>query len=220
MLAVVISFTMILPVMAQDGLLPEKTDQTETEPDEPQKELMPEEELLNAAALSDPVLPQSEQLAALVTELVVQVTTEEMTVGEQVRACYDYLVDTVSYGSHMARLDTPLGDTTCRSIYAAYGEIEGFGAVALTAKKGMCNAYAAAFIMMVRSLGLDARLARGWTGSAHGGYAYHEWAEIRIDGTTYVFDPQLEQDLAGSGLAPYTVFGKTYAQLGSRYRLK
>lgn len=140
-----------------------------------------------------------------------------LTTYDKAIICYDYLIDTVRYGSHVANMNATVGKTTCRSIYNAYGEVEGFGAVALTAKTGMCNAYASAFIMMARKLGLDAYLVKGSTRSGRGGYAYHEWAEIELEGQVFVFDPQLDQSLENQGLGSRIIFGRTYAEIPGRY---
>lgn len=177
-----------------------------------------QEEILNEAQLS-PTDAQSDILDEYVDELLGELVRSEMTTEEKVRTCYDYLVENVQYGSHTRYLSTQIGDTgvSCNEIYANYGEIEGFGAVALTAEVGMCNAYASAFILMTRALGLDSHLVEGSTGSARGGYAYHKWAEVDIEGTTYVFDPQLEQSLQKHGLPAYSVFCKTYDQIPGRY---
>jgi len=175
------------------------------------------EDILNYAALN-PTAPRSEALDAYLEELLFSLLDEDMDTYEQVKACYDYLVANVRYGSHMGQLGTPVANgVTCRDIYNTYGEVEGFGAVALTAHKGMCNAYASAFILMAREIGLNAYLVKGYTRSAGGGYAYHEWAEMEIDGQVYVFDPQLEQDLRRAGLPRYSVFFKTYDEVGGRY---
>lgn len=173
-------------------------------------------EIINAAEL-EPAAPQSAELDAYLDELLSAILDEDMDTYEQVKACYDYLVDNVRYGSHMRYLNTPIGGATCGDIYYNYGEVEGFGAVALTAGRGMCNAYSAAFILMTRKLGLDAYLVEGSTRGSGGGYSYHKWCEINIDGTAYVFDPQLEQDLSASGLSAYTVFCRTYDQIPGRY---
>ena len=140
-----------------------------------------------------------------------------MTTYEKVVACYDYLTDNMRYGSSMYHLNVPLGDTTCADIFYTYGEVDGFGAVALTSNYGLCNGYAAGFILLTRAIGLDADLVTGQTRSAGGGYAYHKWAEITIDGTAYAFDPQLDQSYAQKGLGEYSNFCKTYEQINGRY---
>lgn len=177
------------------------------------------ETVINQAYL-EPVEPRSPDLAIYLDEVMADLINDEMSTYEQVKACYDYLVDTVSYGSHTSVMGTLVNNSvSCRSIYSNYGEVEGYGAAVLTAKKGMCNAYASGFILMAREIGLDAYLVKGSTKGAGGGYVYHEWAEVLIDGTPYIFDPQLEQNLVSSGLAPYTVFCVTYDQVPGRYSL-
>lgn len=190
----------------------------ETDRETPRKAETPESALLNQAALGEPQSPSSQALDQLVSSLMDGIVTDEMTTYDKVRACYDYVTDHTSYGNHMAYMSTPIGGGTCWDVYQSYGDVEGFGAVALTAGKGMCNAYASAFILMARRLGLDARLVKGYTLSGGGSYAYHEWAEVVIDGMPYVFDPQLDQDLTKSGLPAYSAFCKSYAALGKRYQ--
>ncbi len=174
------------------------------------------QEVLDGAEL-EPQSLQSEELGELVEETMDELCDEEMGTYDKVAACYDYLVENMSYGNQMRYLNVEAGDTTCADIYYDCGEVEGFAAVALTSKVGYCNGYASALIVMLRTLGIDARLVEGETGSANGGYAYHKWAEADIGGTTYLFDPQLEQDLTAAGLPAYSVFCKTYGEVGDRY---
>lgn len=195
----------------------EEADRTAEEKtkEEPPAEGTPQA-VLTAAELS-PASCQSAQLQELVDGVLDEIIEDDMDIYEKVKACYDYVSSTVSYGSHMRNLSTAVGDTTCADIYSRYGEIEGFGAVALSAKTGMCNAYASAFLLLIRPLGLNGHLVAGQTGRAGGGYTYHEWAEISIEDEAYLFDPQLEQDLTAAGLPAYTVFCKTYDEVPGRY---
>lgn len=174
--------------------------------------------LMNAQVLTS-TPSASPELDAYLDELLATLITEDMDTYTKVKTCYDYLVDNMRYGSHTAGLGTMVNGVSCRSIYSQYGDVEGFGAVALTTKQGMCNAYSAAFCLMVRKIGLKADLVSGTTKGAGGSYVYHEWAEMELDGVKYVFDPQLEQSLSKySVFGDYTVFYKTYEQVGSRYR--
>lgn len=179
------------------------------------KQSNPKADILNSAEL-DPQEPQSPDLAAYLDELMPELINDDMDTYEKIKACYDYVKNNTKYGSHLANLDAKIGDTTCRAIDRKYGSVEGYGAVALVARVGMCNAYASAFILMARKIGLDAYLVTGSTKS-RGGYAYHEWCEIKIGGTAYVFDPQLDQSLKKSGLKEYLVFCATYDQISGRY---
>lgn len=179
--------------------------------------LAAERTLLNAAELA-PEVTGVDALDTLVAATMDSVITDDMDTFDKVKACYDYLLDNMSYAASTAYLGTKVGDTTCNAIYTANGEVDGFGAVALAANKGLCNGYSAGFILMARRLGLSAKLVEGSTLGGGGGYAYHKWTEIVLDDVTYVFDPQLDQDVESWGLPAYTCFAKTYDQLGRRYR--
>ncbi len=67
------------------------------------------------------------------------------------------------------------------SWYAQYG---------FTNKKGNCFVMAGTFYYMAKELGYDAHQITGYVPSSHGGMTIHSWVEIVINGTTYVFDPQ------------------------------
>lgn len=172
--------------------------------------------ILNSAKLA-PKAAASGDLNGLAQAVMDEILTDEMSTYEKVTACYDYLLENMSYGSQMRYLNVSAGDTTCSSIYYTYGEVEGFASVAFTSNVGMCNGYASAFIVMANAIGLDAHLVEGSTASARGGYAYHKWAEVDIGDETYIFDPQLDQDLSKAGLPAYSVFCKTYDQVPGRY---
>lgn len=161
--------------------------------------------------------PGCNELDLFLEDLMAEVVSEDMTTYQQVKACYDYIVDNTRYGSHMQYASTMIGDVSCRQIIRNYGTIEGYGAITLKSKIGYCNAYASAFILMVEKVGLDARLVKGTTRGAGGYQVQHQWAEIDIDGVTYLFDPQLEQNLTSAGLGTYNVFCKTYDQVPGRY---
>lgn len=200
----------------EDLVIDIEAEEEETPAAQPQLNANPRVALMNNVPLR-PTSPRSNDLDMYLDSLMATIINDNMSTYGQVKASYDYLVSTMRYGSHMAGMGAPIGSVTARNIYSQYGEVEGYGAVALATKQGMCNAYSSAFILMARKIGLDARLVKGSTKGAGGGYVAHQWAEIVIDGVPYVFDPQLEQDLRRAGLPQYTVFFATYDQIPGRY---
>ncbi|MDR2655759.1 MAG: hypothetical protein LBC56_06770 [Oscillospiraceae bacterium] len=171
------------------------------------------ENLLNSVPLA-PTAPQSADLNEYLDWLVPQITQGKTSAYEKLLACYNYIVLNTKYGSHMAGLYAQVGGATCRGIYSNHGETEGFGAVALITHVGMCNAYAAAFILMARKVGLqDIYLEEGYFVNRSGRYNYHKWAEAKINGQLYVFDPQVEQNMS----ALYNNFCRLYSELPGRY---
>ena len=71
-------------------------------------------------------------------------------------------------------------------------------------REGICYDYAAVFAVMARYLGFEAFVHTGYfvfeagygTGSGH-----HGWAEVRIDGVNYIFDPQRDYRMSANGTA-------------------
>ena len=64
-------------------------------------------------------------------------------------------------------------------------------------------------------IGLDSAYVSGSTHASGGGYTGHNWVEVYIGGQTYVFDPQVEDNISGGGT--YQRFCKTYAQVPGKY---
>lgn len=177
-----------------------------------------EQRVLNSVSLN-PRQSQSEEVEDLVSRKVSELTTPDMDTYHKMKACFDYLTKNMVYSSAYRYMDTVIDDSvTCGDVYRQYGEVEGTGAVALTTNRGQCDGYSAAFLLMARQIGLEGRLVDGMTRRRGGGYTYHKWAEIDLNGQTYVFDPQIEQTLARIGSYPeYYVFCKTYDEVPGRY---
>lgn len=55
--------------------------------------------------------------------------------------------------------------------------------------KGNCYSFSAAFCLLARQLGLPAYTVVGGLGRTN---SPHGWVEIPLDGTNYMFDPQLD----------------------------
>lgn len=91
-------------------------------------------------------------------------------------------------------------------------------------KKGYCEHYASAMVLMLRHLGIQARIVTGFLGgdrNAYGGYLIvrqsdaHSWVEARIDGQWRRFDPTPAVALQRAG--GYTLFWDSVKMKWSRY---
>ena len=138
----------------------------------------------------------------IVWQTLNQITTEDMTTCEKVRACYDYLVDTCTYGDNVLRLDFPEDNGTAR----AYGMLVGH--------VGACDDYSCAFAALTRAIGLNCYTVYGQTARADGGYTGHIWCVIAVDGVEYVFDPQIDDNI---GANVYYRFCMTYDETPGSY---
>lgn len=84
--------------------------------------------------------------------------------------------------------------------------------------KGTCNNYTAQFMLIMRALGYEANYFSGETRKAGGGYTGHAWCEVKINGTNYIFDTQVEDNVAEQkGKIIYLYFCKTEAEMSERY---
>ena len=165
--------------------------------------------LLNSVKLS-PRSTDFEPLDELVESTLNKITKDDMTTYEKVKACYDFLINECSYGSNEALYDYieyyffGYANEVC-----AYGMLKGH--------VGVCDDYAAAFAALTTAIGLDCSIVTGTTSKAGGGYTAHAWCVITIDGTEYVFDPQVEDNIAKGGAIQYLRFCKKYEEVPGKY---
>lgn len=159
------------------------------------------EYLLNNAELY-PTETGADYCDEVVQATLAQITTDDMSTYDKVKACYDYLVDTCSYGDNVLRLDFPEANGTAR----AYGMLVGH--------VGACDDYSSAFAALTRAIGLNCYTVYGQTARADGGYTGHIWCVIAIDDVEYVFDPQIDDNI---GADVYYRFCVTYDETPGSY---
>ena len=157
--------------------------------------------LLNNAELY-PTATGAEYCDEIVQETLAQITTDDMSTYDKVLACYNYLIDTCTYGDNVLRLDFEEVNATAR----AYGMLVGH--------VGACDDYSCAFAALTRAIGLNCYTVYGQTARANGGYTGHIWCVINIDGVEYVFDPQIDDNIGGSS---YYRFCVTYDETPDTY---
>lgn len=78
-----------------------------------------------------------------------------------------------------------------------------------------CYGFAAAFYYLALYKGYDAKLVSGKVPRRSGGLASHGWVEIKMNGTTYVFDPDLQRQYPS-----HKFYKVTYANAPLRYHKK
>lgn len=168
------------------------------------------EALLNAASLK-PVRTNCPKLDDRVDAIFAQIHKAGMSTYEKVKACYDYLVKNGTY-SYENSVISP----TEKILYDSgldYSLVSLAYSI-LTSNKGVCDHFSAAFVVMTRAIGLESYFVGGQVSRKGGGYTGHAWVNIKLNGTYYVFDPQVQQN---NPQAPYYYFCKTDAQLGKTY---
>ena len=161
--------------------------------------------VLNSAQLT-PTMTGFEPCDRIVLDTLSRIITPEMTTYEKVLTCYDWLIDNCRYGDNVNRL---------KYINESYGGGRACGM--LEGHVGACDDYSCAFAAMTRALGLNCYTIYGQTSRASGGYTGHIWCVININGVEYVFDPQVEDNIAKGGEVYYYRFCKTYDEVYENY---
>jgi len=163
------------------------------------------ESVLNSAQLT-PTLTGFEPCDRMVLYTLERMITPDMSTAAKVQACYDWLVVHCSYGDNINRLPY---------VEEAYGP--GRAAGMLEGCIGACDDYSCAFAAMTRAIGLNCYTVYGQTSRADGGYTGHIWCVIKVDGVEYVFDPQVEDNIARGSDIQYYRFCKTYDEVRENY---
>lgn len=118
---------------------------------------------------------------AKIYEYVYQVYDQ---VGRDLNKCYWWVVNNLNYQTLTIHLTPPTGYTRSEN-YALYG---------FQNKKGNCYVYAATFYYLAKGLGYDCSYIEGQVGMASGGYGPHGWVAIYSNGSTYICDPEAQDE--------------------------
>ena len=177
--------------------------------------------LLNSAPLK-PTITNFAPCDNAVHRTLVQITNNSMSTYEKVKACYDYLINTCSYGNKVRNytfVDGVLSNSSYRITLDDFNNNRGpYNAyVMLEEHVGVCDDYSCAFAALVRAIGLNCYTIGGLTSKASGGMTPHLWTVIKINGKEYVFDPQIDDNIAKGGRIGYYRFCKTYAEVSGSY---
>ena len=167
---------------------------------------------LRAALDALPLTPQNTgitEIDAYLDQVLALITTPEMDTHDKLKSCYDYLITAISYG---------MSDNYWQYVWT-YGDY-GRGYIAMTEGLGVCDDYSSAFCMLANKIGIPVKTVSGQTHATNGSFTPHTWCELDMgNGTIYVFDPQVEDAIAGrqGGRISYLRFGGTTAQLADKY---
>jgi hypothetical protein len=112
------------------------------------------------------------------------VTAVYNQVGRDLYACYNWVVNTMTYQTINGHITPPAGYTR-EQWYAVMG---------LETHRGNCYCYAAAFAQLARYLGYNAEYVEGKVPRRGGGYTGHGW--VVINGA-YICDPEAQAEIGG-----------------------
>ena len=132
----------------------------------------------------------------IVRTYLAKIVNDGMSNYEKALAVYDYLI---------------------KNTYYAYGGWNEPYKSVLVNGFGTCTEYSRTLTAMLKYMGFNARTVDGQTAMAAGGYGYHMWTEVIINGQVYVMDAQVDDDMSWGGYTSHARFCKTYAEVAGNY---
>lgn len=150
---------------------------------------------LNSAVLS-PKATLSAKEEKILLKYLDKIISDDMTNYEKAVACYDYLIKNTVYD---------------------YGGWANPVKAVLEDGYGTCTEYSYVYAAMLNYIGFDAKTVDGKTAMAAGGYGYHMWVEITINGQVYVMDPQVDDNMSWGAYISHDRFCKTYSEVKDKY---
>ena len=153
------------------------------------------ESRLNAAVLNiNECLSGNEH--KIVKKYLDKIINDDMTNYEKAVAVYDYIIN---------------------NTYYAYGGWSKPVQAVLEEGYGTCTEYAYVLSAMMNYMGFDAKTVDGLTAMAAGGFGYHMWVEVTINGQVYVMDAQVDDNMSWGGNISHARFVKTYSEVRNQY---
>lgn len=138
-----------------------------------------QEELINAAELI-PLKTGDKELDDAVSEILTETTNEMMSNYEKIIMTYLYIEQNYTYKYSRAKTDVAY-----ISKYDKFIVEHAKGMVKY--KSGDCANFTALFVVCARAIGLECYSISGKYDDSN-----HYWAEIVLDGTRYIFDPEAD----------------------------
>ncbi len=136
----------------------------------------------------------SEILDNKLSEIIQSHTNNNMTQEQKLKVVHEYVRDNYNY---LKRPFVQKGETDWEKQYALD---------MLDMQKGNCYSFAALYYYLAKQIGYDAHAVIGTIGHEH---SPHGWVEITMDGTTYIFDAEMEMAYQKRGIY-HDIFKKTY----------
>ena len=163
---------------------------------------------INGVSLS-PLTTRYPDLDQKIASIISSVTNSSMSNYEKLQAIYNYVKNKLSYEMMILNLNElwALQDTYSYYDYDGMDVMRAY--YSLNTGHGVCDNYAALFMILARRIGFDAYVVGGSVNKVGGGTTGHAWVMIKTGGTYYIFDPQIEDSKKTS----YDYFGKTDSEL-------
>ena len=160
-------------------------------------------------------------LDKLVDKIFKKIFKKGYTTYDKVKAIYDYEIKNFKYGfNSLSPKQIKATYSSKNRIYKSFfdANITQIAYATLATNTGVCDGYAAVFVVMTRAIGLDTYSVGGLTTKAGGGWTNHAWNNMVVNGKYIVFDAQVEDNIANGGKINYYRFAKTEKEVKNNYK--
>lgn len=131
-------------------------------------------------------------------------STTSMNEVEKAKAAYEFVIRTTHFAQPVG-----LEAWRVRGGGAAPSYVETRALSPLLFGLGACEDYAAALVVLLQSMGMEAQYLPGLTISVAGEFVDHAWVVAKVDGSWYHLDPQLEDNVLKGDRLTYRYFLKS-----------
>ncbi|MCL2153259.1 MAG: S-layer homology domain-containing protein [Oscillospiraceae bacterium] len=125
---------------------------------------------------------------AFVTEVLNEVIRADMNDMQKIRAVYDWLIYNCLHDNNYNLITYEYGHNPSNPVADSIMTARDI----INHRRGVCDSFAAAFRLLVLRLGFECNHVNGYYVNSNGSKSGHGWNQIRIDGTWYWFDVDVE----------------------------
>ena len=155
----------------------------------------------------------NEYIRGLAADTAKKITAHGMSETQRALAAYEYIIANTFFAD-------PVGLDIWR--VRGGGElptyIENRALSPLAFGIGSCEDYAAALVLLLESMGIEAQYVPGLTYSVDGALVDHAWTIAKIDGQWYHLDSQLEDNVTRENLLRYRYFMRSDDSMMASHR--
>lgn len=158
-------------------------------------------------------LPTPHEYLHQVTQQIAEsITTPDMSESEKVKAAFDYLIEIGDYNwPILLDLWRIRSDDSEDLDY-----LESRALSFLLYGVGACEDYAAALVVLLDEMGIEAKYLPGITYGRTGNFMYHAWTQVKVDGIWYHVDPELEDGIS-DGSVRYRYYMRSDATMSTSH---
>lgn len=153
-----------------------------------------------------------EYLRQVTGQIAESIVTPDMGEPEKLKAAFDYLIAIGDYNWPVLLDLWRIRSDDSEDLNYLESRALSF----LLYGVGACEDYAAALVVLLEEMGMEARYLPGITYGRTGNFMYHAWTQVKVDGVWYHVDPELEDGIS-QGSVRYRYYMRSDATMSASH---